>query len=365
MALKIYFCDGCNESIPLKDINENRITIDAGKIYCSKCAPKKPVRDATRSSLVVVGVLVALIGFGFGLVAFLLSQQLRDIQNDIRRLDQEFTTSRDHFEALKRDSVTSSDASRTTTTLLDGLESSKKELAAQAERIKMFEGLMRTEVDTAEKRLAEKTGAELVALARQFEKMGEDWRAQSASFEALKNAVASVESSIGQVRADFDAVKTRRGGANGGGGAESGPAEPELPDDSSRDLLATLKDSDPMRRFSAVMELARFRTPAVVTALEGMLQDPESYVRDGSVRTLRKINSPSSITAIIRSLRDDDFFVRASAREALKSMTTADIPFDPNADAAERERAVREWEGWWQLNHERLQKPPPPPPKPR
>ena len=77
-----------------------------GKIYCSKCAPKKPVRDASRSSLVVVGVLVALIGFGFGLVAFLLSQQLRDIQNDIRRLDQDAATSRDNFEALKRDSVT-------------------------------------------------------------------------------------------------------------------------------------------------------------------------------------------------------------------------------------------------------------------
>jgi HEAT repeats len=354
MALKIYFCDGCNESIPLKDINENRITIDAGKIYCSKCAPKKPVRDASRSSLVVVGVLVALIGFGFGLVAFLLSQQLRDIQNDIRRLDQDFATSRDNFEALKRDSVTNSDASRTATTLLDGLAASKRELAGQGERIKMFEGMMRAEVDAAEKRLAEKTGAELVALARQFDKIGEDWRAQTASFESLKASVAAVESSIEQIRADFDTVKTRKAGANGGGGSESGPAEPALPDDSSRDLLATLKDSDPMRRFSAVMELARFRTPAVVAALEGMLQDPESYVRDGSVRTLRKINSPSSIPAIIKALRDDDFFVRASAREGLKSMTTADIQFDPNADAAERERAVREWEGWWQLNKDRL-----------
>jgi hypothetical protein len=352
MALKIYFCDGCNESIPLKDINENRITIDAGKIYCSKCAPKKPVRDASRSSLVVVGVLVALIGFGFGLVAFLLSQQLRDIQNDIRRLDQDFANSRDNFEALKRDSVTHSEADRTRSGFVDDLQSSKRELAGQAERIKMFEGMMRAEVDAAEKRLAEKTGAELVALARQFEKIGEDWRAQTASFESLKASVAAVESSIGQLRADFDTVKTRRAGANGG--SESGPAEPALPDDSSRDLLATLKDSDPMRRFSAVMELARFRTPAVVTALEGMLQDPESYVRDGSVRTLRKINSPSSIPAIIKALRDDDFFVRASARVALKDMTTADIQFDPNADAAERERAVREWEGWWQLNQDRL-----------
>jgi HEAT repeat protein len=102
------------------------------------------------------------------------------------------------------------------------------------------------------------------------------------------------------------------------------------------------------------MELARFPTPAVVEALVGMLQDPESYVRDGSVRTLRRINAPAAIPAIIRALRDDDFFVRSSAREALKAMTDANVAFDAGAEAGEREKAVRDWEAWWAANQSRL-----------
>jgi hypothetical protein len=355
MALKIYFCDGCNESIPLKDINENRITIDAGKIYCSRCAPKKPAREVSRSSLVVVGVLVALIGFGFGLVAFLVSQQIRDVQAEIRTLAQDVAGAREGLEAQKRDAMPRDEAEKLRARILDDQDMAKRELAGQADRIKIVEALVRTEVGGAEKRLGDKMGAELTALAKSFEKNAEDLRGQTASFEAIKGSIAAIEASIGQLKMDVEAAKARRATANGGG-PESGPSEPGAPDDSSKDLVATLKDPDPMKRFSAVMELARFRTPAVVEALVGMLQDPESYVRDGSVRTLRKINSTASIPAIIKALRDDDFFVRASAREALKAMTDANVSFDPGADATERERAVRDWEAWWTANQDRLSK---------
>ena len=98
----------------------------------------------------------------------------------------------------------------------------------------MFEGMIRTEVDNREKRLAEKTGAELVALARQFEKIGEDWRAQSAAFEALKASVASVEHAIGADSRRIRRASRRARRRANGGGSESGPAEPGLPDDSSR-----------------------------------------------------------------------------------------------------------------------------------
>jgi HEAT repeats len=353
MALKIYFCDGCNESIPLKDINENRITIDAGKIYCSKCAPKKPSREVARSSLVVVAVLVALIGFGFGLVALLVSQQIRDLQAEIRKGTEDLAGARDDLAALRREAMPRADAEQLRQRVLDDQDLAKKELAGQSDRIKVVEALVRTEVGNLEKRLGEKTGSELTALAKSVEKIGEDGRAHAAAFEALKGSIVAFEGSLGQLRAELDAVRARRGGANGGAGTDSGPTE-EVPDDSSKDLLMTLKDPDAMKRFAAVMELARFRSPAVIEALVGMLQDPESYVRDGSVRTLRKINSPHAIPAIIKALRDDDFFVRSSAREALKAMTDANVTFDAGADATERERQVRDWEAWWAANQERL-----------
>jgi hypothetical protein len=256
--------------------------------------------------------------------------------------------------ALKRDSMPRDEAEKSRSKVIEAIQGMQRELAGQADRLKIYEGLVRTEIEGVEKRVGDTVRPEILALAGQFNELAQEWRAQAGSFDAVKTSLAAVEASLAQLKADLDVVRSMRVAAGSGlGGPESGPTD-GLPDDSSKDLLSGLKDADPMRRFSAVMELARFRTPAVVTALEGMLQDPESYVRDGSVRALRKINAPSSIPAVIKALRDDDFFVRSSARDALKTMTTMDIAFDPGADAGERESKVREWEAWWNMNQERL-----------
>ncbi|MFH2000148.1 MAG: hypothetical protein ABIK28_10725, partial [Planctomycetota bacterium] len=42
--MKIYFCDECNESIPLQDIKDNNAVTLKGKIFCRKCNPLKEVQ---------------------------------------------------------------------------------------------------------------------------------------------------------------------------------------------------------------------------------------------------------------------------------------------------------------------------------
>ena len=37
--MKIYFCDGCNESIPLSDIQAGQATTIKGKLFCKNCIP--------------------------------------------------------------------------------------------------------------------------------------------------------------------------------------------------------------------------------------------------------------------------------------------------------------------------------------
>src|SRR5262245_45784567 len=37
--MKIYFCDGCNESIPLADIQAGQVTTIKGKLFCRNCIP--------------------------------------------------------------------------------------------------------------------------------------------------------------------------------------------------------------------------------------------------------------------------------------------------------------------------------------
>ena len=42
--MKIYFCDGCNESIPLADIQAGQVTTIKGKLFCGNCNPLNTVR---------------------------------------------------------------------------------------------------------------------------------------------------------------------------------------------------------------------------------------------------------------------------------------------------------------------------------
>jgi hypothetical protein len=354
MALKIYFCDGCNESIPLKDINENRITIDAGKIFCGRCSPKKVTREGPRSSTGVTFALVLLIGLGFGLIAYITAQQIHGLQNDLRAATAETNSLKTDLAAFRANVMPREDAERLRQQVLDDLMLAKRELAGQSDRIKIAEALVHTEVDKLEKSLGEATRNELVALAKQLEKLAEDVRAQSASFEALRGSLAPLQSGLEQLRADFDAFKAQKPAAPVAPAAESGPADAPSREDALKELFAQVKDSEAHRRFTAAVELGRFRTPAVIEALTNLLQDPDSAVRDGAVRSLRRINAAISIPAIIKVLRDEDYFVRSSAREALKSMTSAQVAFDPAGDAAERERGVREWERWWEMNQDRM-----------
>ena len=68
--MKIYFCDGCNESIPLDDIQAGQATTIKGKLFCRNCiplgvtAPGGPAPEVrTRTSPVLIVVVLLLVGW--------------------------------------------------------------------------------------------------------------------------------------------------------------------------------------------------------------------------------------------------------------------------------------------------------------
>ncbi|RKY22698.1 MAG: hypothetical protein DRQ55_00430, partial [Planctomycetota bacterium] len=48
--MKIYFCDGCNESIPLADIQSGVVTTIKGKLFCRICIPAGALAGPTAST---------------------------------------------------------------------------------------------------------------------------------------------------------------------------------------------------------------------------------------------------------------------------------------------------------------------------
>ncbi len=89
-------------------------------------------------------------------------------------------------------------------------------------------------------------------------------------------------------------------------------------------LLAALNSAsnkkDVFLRRTIVYALGSFQDPSVVTDLIAILRDKEPMIRSAAVDSLDKIADRRSVTALIQSLRDNNSFVRARAAIALGSI---------------------------------------------
>jgi hypothetical protein len=349
MPLKIYFCDACNESIPLKDLHSNRITFDAGKIFCSDCAPKRP-RDAVRFG---AGVVAGAVGFAaLALVAYLGGREIQraagetaQVASTAERLDRELNR-------MRGDAFTRAECERMLAPVADAEARARQDLKAAGDRLRAVEETQRTTLVELERKLGE-AGKQIAELRQELGQARRVVEADLTDAVQLKAAVADLKTKLEDVDARLKAVGEARPAAVPAPAADAGkPASPEEAEVAR--WKAMLREPDAGRRYEAVNGLANLHADGAVEALEGALGDAESYVRDAAVRALRRHASLKSVPKIIGALRDSDLFVRTSAKAALKQLVGVEPNFDPDADPARRERGVKDFEGWWNTNSEKF-----------
>lgn len=365
--MKIYFCDICNESIPLKDINSNRITIEEGKIFCQKCAPKK-ARAAERVPGPVLALLAVLIlvVVALGVMGWkLISDQAAELESltaSVERLEGSLSDVPTRIEGLGNDV---DELTKEVRRLGDDLTLAKNEIRSR------HDGLDQREKDN---HLAQQ-GAMQTAIERlmetlqpEIESIKGDVRTLKASLDGTTHMKIQVLEEKMQLLQDL--ITSRGVSPAPGGGTvvppvvDGGDKPKEEPGESLEDReinahIAKLGDPDPGKRYSAVIALGRYTGDRVVKALENMLTpepDPEDYVRVAVIQNLRKLGSATSIPHIIGALRDTDYFVRVAARGALRSLTGAKMDFDPDGPPSDRESKVKNWERWWEENKGKLLK---------
>ena len=360
-SMKIYFCDICNESIPLKDINSNRITIEEGKIFCQKCAPKKGRANerVPMPILATMGVLV-LVVLGLGLMGWkLVSEQASDIntlETTVATLNRSLG---DLPTQLGTIATKVEGIDGRVQELSDDLTTSRTELQQHFERlddsVRAHHKGYKKEIQGAVDGVLKDLGEEISDLKDQVSNVATELRSDvQTRIKLLQEKVELLQD-----------VVTSRGGAPGPGpsadvtpkpGRDTPPAPDAAEDREINGHIAKLADPDAGKRYAAVIALGRFSGPKVVKALEGMLRDPEDYVRVAVIQNLRKLNSVSSIPHIIDALRDKDYFVRVAAVGALRSLTSEKLNFDPDTSPSDRESKVKAWEKWWGENQSKLLK---------
>ena len=374
-SMKIYFCDICNESIPLKDINSNRITIEEGKIFCQKCAPKK-ARASERVPGPVLAVLVMLIlvvgalgTMGWQLISNQ-ATELRALTATVERLDRSLSGA----------------SGKPSSGLRGQLEQAGKAIGALRAQVRLLGDdftLAKNEIRSRHDSLAQREQDHHVEQQKAIQDAIERLMATlQPDIEAIKNEVRTLKASLNsdamleikvlkeklQLLQDVVTARVASLVAPAGepaalapGDAVDAPADAgeSLEDKETKAHIEKLASEDPGKRYSAVIALGRYSGDRVVTALEGMLapdSDPEDYVRVAVIQTLRKLGSATSIPHIIGALRDTDYFVRVAARGALRSITGTKMDFDPDGPPSDREGRVKNWERWWGDNKGKLLK---------
>jgi len=335
-AMKIYFCDGCSESIPLADIQAGQVTTVKGKLFCRNCIPPggaaaaAPPAPAARSGAgpVTVAVLVLLVaylawrdlparllGTGDGearaelqagderRVSALVEADLGQLRTAADELDRKLVFQRGDIDGLR---AAAADLQRGLDSLresIDGLQRGQAETGQLIEKLNLQDNRMRSleaRIDTLADMLA--THERLLAL-----------RPAEAAPVAAAAAGPAVDPTL---QAELDAIR--------------------------RQLL----DADAGQRFAAVDRIAKGRHKVLTAELLPMLQDDDPFVRQLAMQVLGDFGAAEAVPALLDVLDDPSAVIRKAAAETLVRLTGYDPGFDPRGSEAERKKAIRKWRDW-------------------
>jgi hypothetical protein len=113
-------------------------------------------------------------------------------------------------------------------------------------------------------------------------------------------------------------------------------------------LVAALKDKDPLRRAAAAEALCHSGTPDLVKLTKELLNDPEPMVRMRIALALASVKDRDSIPVLIDVLAELPEGQAWPAEDYLARLAGDQAPVVPlGHDGPARERCRKAWAGWW------------------
>jgi hypothetical protein len=381
-TVKIYFCDICNQSIPIKDIDDGVAVPVRGKLICSACsiaaatggtvpatttpaapagaaaAAAQPVRAPGSGFANIFFVLVAA-GLGFGGAWLLLKEESRKVDGKFAVASGELTSLRQDFDrklAGLRGDI--SEVQKNVDSLRAEIENSMKVGEARERKIaadveSRFESV-KSYITENEKIKDRVQDLELRSTANSDVLSGlqKDIVSVRASILELNSTVIKALSNP-QLAKPADPT-AQAPDAPKGGNEGSLPLQ-ALPNDLA-EIAKKLKSADPSIRFDGVEQLGRSRDGRVVGYLVPMLQDKDDFVRRQAAEVLGDLGNLAKAAPpfLIEALGDEVAYVRESVIYALRKITTQNIKFDPTAKTEDRARQQKLWRSWWEQNREKF-----------
>ena len=351
--MKLFFCDICNESIPLQDIKEAKSATIKGKIFCHKCNPLNelgPTESSSKSgsgpagllSLVVV-LLILVIG-GLGYVIYDLKFAPEEVAGEkvagddglvasqLREMHARITTMEGQIAEMA--------ALQAVPALVSALQVDTASTAtAQTQLFKdvsqLQEGLV------AVGRLRER----LDGMSLRLEELAQDGGRTIEALKQLEGLVAQVQEA---------AVNP---GAGSSTAEEAGAGEVAGEVELDKEVLAVLEKlnaTDPMARWEAVDQIRRRQDKSLVPRVLPLLDDRDTFVRTQAIYTLGELKAMSAVPKLVKLLRDDEIMIREEALTSLVVITGQNFKFDVTGSRSVREKGIKKWEEWLTKNEDKF-----------
>lgn len=340
--MKIYFCDGCNESIPLGDIQAGQVTAIKGKLFCRNCIPgggTAPVAASapawrSGSSPVLVALVILLTVWAVWDVSGAagwrgppdavddndrrgdaVDRRLEALDDDlgaqaarVNELERTLDFQRGDMDALRQ---ADAEARRSIDKLqmdADRLTRGQADMGSLIEKIHLSEN--RSEVlESRLNVLADKVYAQ--------EKKLEVGLAAAAASQPLVAPEGSTSPAVDPtLQAQLEAIR--------------------------RQLL----DTDPGQRFDGVHKVGTLRLKELAPELVGMLRDEDPFVRERAMSVLGDFGHVEAVPALLDALEDPLPTIRRTAADTLVRLTGFDPGYDPRGTKGERDKAITRWRDW-------------------
>ena len=335
--MKIYFCDGCNESIPLADIQAGQVTTIKGKLFCRTCIPPGgtaagPTQTVvkTRTHPVLIMLLLLLVAWtayrdlrplaagDFSYTESLGDLQQKDADARFGALEQDVTDlRRDGSELERRVDFYRGDLDQVRAAEAD-LSRSMDQLGSEIDR------LLRGQAETGE-------------LIEKMNLVENRMDLVNGRADTLGDMVARLEQTIAM---GLVPASSAGGGEVAATHAEAGPTSAQ------EALRRQLLDEDPGQRFDAVSQILEGRHKEFTADLLPMLQDEDPFVRILAMEVLGEFGAVEAVPALFDVLDSPSAQIRKTAAETLVRLTGYDPGYDPRGSQADRNKAVAAWRKW-------------------
>ncbi|HGY90196.1 MAG TPA: hypothetical protein ENK43_03380 [Planctomycetes bacterium] len=365
--MKIYFCDKCNQSIPLKDIESNRISIDSGRIYCEKCAPRPTGHRRTFSGWSTL-LLMLLLGAGVGAGVMAVwgdeimgnqgpgstKDRLGKLERAIGELRVETETRLRTVETNMEETPAADGSVGRLARVIGGVRANAEALQDLRRRLDGLADDLRTQLANQEKARAAfaKSIEERIDLLEQRlddQRVAEDLDDFRARIEDLEQVRDALESRLRALeRSGTVGVPVAKEADSG-----STVLDPET-ESRFQKILSQLESADPATRFNAVVDLASIPGRRSEEALAKALDDKADYVRIAALQNLADLSAKWAIPRIIPKLKDENIFVRETAISSLETLTGQPLKLDASDPSSKIQAKIREMESWWKNNKGRI-----------